>query len=335
MAMPGFMCETYCLDGSPRLYTSTVADAETGYVAPTSETIAARQNQSDALRLLLAQRLLYAQAKRWAFLRAIGLGLIAILAPIVTALSPSLSVVAGSAAAFWILASRTIFVTVEKRIATRGAVVQEMFDHLIFEMPETTARAYRVTPEEIARIVGDKKKSKVRVQNERLRDWYPIDRDLPGADSIAIAQRANAAYAERLLWWNASTWLALIVGWSLVAIGISVVAGSTVGTFLVGVALPVLPPLLDTFDQWRRVRSAGKARRALAATIEDVLRDPQQETVDPQDLLVWQDQLFGLRAGAPQIPSVIYWGSRRTNERVMSEVAAELAASVKAKGVSE
>jgi hypothetical protein len=300
------------------------------YRPPSSSDILTAQDQTDALRLLLAQRKLYSRAKRWAFLRSIGLGLVAVLAPITTALSPSLTTIAASIAAIWILLSRTLFQSLERRSAERAAVVQEMFDRLVFDMPDLGARRVRVTPEEIARVVGPAESFEAQIKAESLRGWYPIDKRLPGGEAVAIAQRANAAYAERLLWLNASIWLVLTIGWAVLTVILSLALGFSLETFLLGVALPVIPPLLDTFDQWRHVRAAGKERRALAMQVEDALTD-EEASADPQDLLVWQDQLFTLRRDAPQIPNLVYRATRRKNEEVMNTVAAELAEAVLAK----
>lgn len=305
---------------------------KSSFTPPESADIAKAQNEPHALRLLLAQRRLYVRAKRWAFTRMIGLGAIAVLAPILTAFAPGLSVVAASAAGLWIFLSRTLLISFETTAAGRAAVIQELFDLTVFDMPTLAARDPQVSPEEVARLVGTDQQVSAAVRRESLVDWYPIDTRLDGAEAIAISQRANAAYAERLLWWNASIWLGLSVGWAGIAIALGVAFGLSLAAFLLGVALPVLPPLLDTFDQWRNVRGAGEERRALAATIEAVLRDPARLHVDPLSLLVWQDQLFGLRRDAPQIPNLVYAATRKKNERVMSEVARELADRILEKG---
>lgn len=305
-----------------------------GYMPPPSELILAAQDEFGSLRLLLAQRRLYSQAKFWAFLRTVGLAVVAVLAPIVTAISPDLSIIAGAVAGLWIFLSRAVFQTIERRIAERAATIQEMFDVRVFGMPELAAREVTIMPEEIARLVGEDAAAGKAIDRESLRSWYPVDTLLDGGHAIAIAQRANAAYAERLLWWNASSWLVVTIGWALVSVALAIGLGFTLATFLLGVALPVLPALLDTFDQWRHVRGAGKERRALADQIAAELRDPEQKHVDPQQLLVWQEQLFGLRRDAPQIPNLLYRALRARNERVMSAVADELSKLVKAKGGS-
>ncbi|MFI2636989.1 S-4TM family putative pore-forming effector, partial [Streptomyces collinus] len=52
------------------------------YEPPITSTMARQQNEIDSLRLLVAQRSLYAKAKRWMGGRWIGMSVIAIAAPI-------------------------------------------------------------------------------------------------------------------------------------------------------------------------------------------------------------------------------------------------------------
>lgn len=295
------------------------------YRPPASLNIARTQNTSKALRLLLAQRRLYSRAKRWAFLRTIGISVIAIAAPILTAAYPKSAVVVGAVAAAWIFLARTVFVTVERQYSAKGAEVQEQFDLLVFSMPQLALRSPRVAPEEVSDLVGSQAETDRAVNDEHLLDWYPVDSRLDGAHTVAIAQRANAAYSERLLSANANVWLMVTVLWSCVAVVVGVVLGLGFADFLLGVALPLLPALLDVYEQWRATKRAGRERRAIADGIEKVIRREGGRSLRGKDLLVWQDQLYGLRRKAPQVPNLVYKRARRTNELAMNAAAAELA----------
>lgn len=309
-------------------------DERANYTPPTSTSIAAAQNEDGGLRLLLAQRRLYAVAKRWALLRSIGFSVVAIAAPSITAIWPGAAVAVGAFASVWIFLSHGWFAAAERYYSGRGAVVQEMFDLRVFRMPQLALREPHVSPEEISRLVGDQQHFARAISKEKLRKWYPIDEDLDGAATIAIAQRANAAYADRLLRSSAFTWLALAILWSVIAVVISIVLGFSLATFLLGVALPLMPALLDVFDQWRITRRASTERRALAQGIEEGIKHQDGKTWTAQDLLVWQEQLFNLRRDAPQIPNLVYQRTRKSNERDMNAAASELAAIAKAEATS-
>lgn len=295
------------------------------YQPPATESMMNGQNELQALRLLLAQRRLYSRAKWWSFLRWIGFSLIGVAAPILTAVVPEAAVVVGAIAGVWIFLSRTLFSSVEQDLAAKAADVQERFDQRVFAMPDLVNRVSAASIEEIAQLVGDDKAALADASKERLKDWYPFDARLDGAMSIAIAQRANAAYSERLLNANANVWLTITLAWSGAAVIVGVVVGLTFTQFLLGVALPLLPALLDVWDQFRLTKRAGKVRRSMADDIEKAIRGHSDRELSPEDLLLWQEQTYELRRTSPQVPNLVYKRARDRNEHAMNTAAAELA----------
>lgn len=291
------------------------------YSPTAARAIVEAQNQEKNLRLLLAQRRLYSRAKLWATVRAIGVGVVAVGAPIAGVIMPEWSAGVGTVAAAWFVLNRLLFRWLERQSALRGAVVQEMFDLAVFAMPTLGVREVRVLPEEIARIVGGPSESRAAFQSEKLTDWYPVDTRQKGAIAVALAQRANAAYSQSLLGYAAGLWLGLLGLWAVAVVAVGVSRGSSLTTFLLTIALPVLPPLLDAWDLWVEVRAAGRQRRALAAEIEDAVRASKQVSLEPQQLLAWQSQLYLLRRDSPQVPNCLYRALRPRLEREMSEAA--------------
>lgn len=285
------------------------------YSPPSSASIQARQNNLHALRLLLAQRRLYTRAKRWQGARWVGMLMLGIGAPFVALLAPTLAVVVGAVAGLWLLAGRTVLSWLETRIMVRAACVQEELDQYLFAMPETITRAERPSPEDIALVAPEEDGQLVlAAQRERLTDWYPIDAVTPGAVTIAIAQRGNAAYTDRLIrttvtvWaLGAAIWLAVLVLWASLS-------GITLANFLLGALFPVLPAFLDVAEYVGNTWKAAQDRTDLAATIARRLAQ-DNTSLDGQDLLVWQERLFDLRRTTPQVPNWLYRLTRRRNER--------------------
>lgn len=293
--------------------------AHTTYAPPAAADIAKAQNADPNLKLMLAQRRFYSRAKRWAGIRGIGTGIIAVAAPLLAAFVASAAVPAATTAAIWYVLSRVLFRHLERRDATRGASVQEQFDTAIFGMPPIAVREPRVLPEDVTRIVGTRRRRAYAV--ERLRNWYPIQEGVPGRIAIAIAQRANVSYTRRLLERHATLWLWVLVGWSLVAVIISLLARFSLATFLLAVAIPVLPPLVDAWDEYVSVRAASREREALANEIHDAIAADAAAPISPEHLVAWQSQLFALRRDAPLVPDWLYGLLRRGNEAEMSEAA--------------
>lgn len=294
------------------------------YSPPSSASIQARQNDLHALRLLLAQRRLYTRAKRWQGARWVGMLVLGIGAPFVALLAPNFAVVVGAVAGLWLLAGRTVLSWLETRTMVRAACVQEELDQYLFTMPETITRAERPSPEGVVLMAPEEDAPLVvAAQKERLTDWYPIDAATPGAVTIAIAQRSNAAYTDRLIRTTVTVWALCAVIWLAALVLWASLTGITLANFLLGALFPVLPAFLDVAEYVGNTWKAAQDRTDLAATIARRLAQ-SNAPVDGQDLLVWQERLFDLRRTTPQVPNWLYGLTRRRNERAMNAAARQL-----------
>jgi len=285
------------------------------YTPPSSVSIANRQNSDEALRLLLAQRRLYTRAKRWQGARWIGLLILGVAAPFISLLIPGSAVAVGAITGIWLFVGRTFLTAAEARTMTKAAAVQEELDLYIFEMPETIERASRPTIEDIELLIRDKRGLRAAAERERLVDWYDVEPTHPGAETIAIAQRANASYTDRLIRTAVTVWATVTVIWLVILITWSALSGLAFGLVLLGVLFPVLPAALDVADYLRSTWRAAQDRADLAHTIESRLEE--DEPIIGQDLISWQTQLYDLRRTTPQVPDWLYKITRRRNEAAM------------------
>ncbi|MER6793974.1 S-4TM family putative pore-forming effector [Amycolatopsis mediterranei] len=303
------------------------------YSPPTSKIIASKQNTIEAARLLLAQRRLYSRSKRWLALKTTGVLLIAITTPIASLLWPKTAVIWAGIATLWLFAGRTILTQLEKNTSAKAAAVQEIFDVLIFDMPSQGKRTPCPTLEEISSIAGDDDLVLSSAKEANLLDWYPIDTSQDGSATIAICQRANASYSDRLLRTYANFWLGTVVFWAAVLIGFGIWQRLSLATFLLGIFVPLLPAFLNAIEYWFGIRRAAADRSDLTTVIEDKLANNAQD-LEPQDLLVWQSRLYTLRRDVPQVPDFIYKLKRKKNEAAMKSVASLLSARVTRSGES-
>lgn len=313
---------------------SQISPGDGEYSPPTSEKIAREQNTIDAARLLLAQRRLYSKSKRWLALRTVGVLLIAIVTPIACLIWPKSAVIWGAVATLWIFAGRTALIQLEKRTSAKAAAVQEKFDLLIFGMPSQGQRTPCPTLEEVSAIVGADESIQVQAQQAKLLDWYTIDKAQDGLVTVAICQRANASYSDRLLRTYANVWLGVVVAWSIVLVSFGVWQKLSFTAFLLGILLPLLPAFLNAFEYWFGIRRAAADRSDLTAAIEAKLENNAQE-LEGQDLLVWQSRLYTLRRDVPQVPDFIYRLKRKKNEAAMKSVASLLSSRVERSGGSD
>ena len=285
------------------------------YTPPSSASIATLQNDDEALRLLLAQRRLYTRAKRWQGARWIGLLILGVAAPFISILIPGSAVAVGAITGVWLFVGRTFLTAAEVRTMTKAAAVQEELDLYIFQMPGTIERTSRPTIEDIELLIRDKRGLRAAASRERLVDWYDVDPSHPGAETIAIAQRANVSYTDRLIRTAVTVWAIVTVVWLAVLLTWSALSGLAFGLILLGVLFPVLPAVLDVADYLRSTWRAAQDRADLARTIESRLEDG--EPIMGQELISWQTQLYDLRRTTPQVPDWLYKITRKRNEAAM------------------
>ena len=293
------------------------------YLPPSSAHMQARQNEDDALRLLIAQRRLYSKAKRWLALRWFGMLIIGLGAPVISVIWSDLAVVSGAIAGLWIFLGQSVLINAQSAGVTKAAAVQEEFDFYVFGMPSSVDRSALPSIEEIAAVAGPDSDLRRTATDENLLDWYPIDTNDPGILTVAISQRANAAYSDRLLRSTGIVWTAATVVWVLVLIAASVAVKLSLITFLVGVLLPVLPSFLDVVRYVVGIRRAARDRGDLTRSIEVRMR-ATGESIEGNDLLVWQESMYDLRRSTPLVPDAIYKMKRAINERVMKTAASQL-----------
>ncbi|MFF5615098.1 S-4TM family putative pore-forming effector [Streptomyces albidoflavus] len=282
-----------------------------------------RQNDNEALRLLIAQRRLYSKAKRWLSIRWFGMLIIGLAAPAVSVIWPNLAVVSGALAGLWIFLSQSVLVNAQSNAVASAAAVQERFDLYVFGMPTSVERSTLPSMEEIAAVAGPDSDLRNKASDGELFDWYPINEEDPGSLAVAISQRANASYSDRLLRSTAIAWTSVTVAWVLVIGMASIVVQLSLITFLAGVLLPVLPSFLDVVRYVVGIRRAARDRGDLTRAIESRLR-AVDESVDVNDLLVWQENLYDLRRSTPLVPDILYRLKREVNERVMKTAATQI-----------
>ncbi|MCW4467264.1 S-4TM family putative pore-forming effector [Glutamicibacter sp. MNS18] len=295
------------------------------YTPPSSAEIASKQNSPEALRLLLAQRKMHSKAKFWSTIRTVGVAAIAIIAPILAILKPEYAVVAAAVAGAWVFLGRTFLANLQLSKTHKAAAIQEDFDVLVFGMPGLAPKSPRASLEDIEVLVGPAEAINKQVVQQKLENWYPVDPATSGLDAVAIAQRANASYSSRLLNLNRRMWMTCVVVWVIASVSVGMAFSWTLETFILGLFLPILPALLDVFEQWRLTTAASRERSELALSIEEKLAGVEEHHVQPQDLLIWQERMYSLRISTPQTANFLYKITRESNERAMKGAADHLA----------
>lgn len=301
------------------------------YEPPSGKVLKQRQNETEALRLLIAQRRLYSKAKRWLGARWIGMLVIGLAAPVISVIWPALAVAAGAIAGAWLFLGRTVLLVRQSAISAHATALREQFDRYVFGMPNSVAESTMLSLEDIADITGPDEGLIAIATKEELIDWYTgIADEEPGLSAVPIAQRSNASYTDRLLRTTGIWWSTLTAAWMIFLLILSAAVNLPLSAFLLGILLPLLPAFLDVVQYLMSVRKSALERADLARSIEKRLTS-NENPVGPDDVIIWQERLYESRKSAPDVPDFIYKLRRKKNEAAMAITARRLSNRVKKK----
>ena len=319
--------------------TIATARAALGHASPTamaqalSDSITHRQNEPAQIRLLQAQRSLYARAKRIIVLQLWLVVSIALAGAIAALFAPdsSIKIVVAVVAVFVSLLDLTVLDPQQKRTVTDAAKVQEAFDCTVLNLPwDSVVAGDPVTPEtinEASNAYGQK------FGETGLLDWYPVESDrVPLQFGRLVCQRSALAYDSALRRRYAAVLLALPVALLAILLSAGISSELTLSTFVVSIALPFMPVAVWTLREHRRQTEAADGNDTLYARIETLWNrmatgecDAATGSIQARTI---QSELFRARKSKTPIMGWVYRAMRPGLERRMRAVAHDLAASL-------
>ena len=294
----------------------------------TGNNIPETQNAEPQLNLLAAASHVYGRAKR---LMAVQFALTvptALVIALLMAWQPTWKVWLTFLSITIALLDALCLNRVLNRFKKRGAVVQQMFDCTVFELPWRPLRCGpRVDSEDILTDAQDHlRDAKAR---SRLLDWYPLSvKPLPLSFARLICQRAS-------LWWDLRqrdrVRGALTAILTVLAIAIFLIAlarGDTVQQMILTVYVPLAPAVLWILREILAQRDAIQADQRGLATVEALWNQALEGRLNDveslnQSLLV-QDALFDNRSRSPLVFDWVYRLLRDRKEQQMKFKAEEL-----------
>lgn len=288
------------------------------------EPIAVAQNKPDMLRLLLAQRRLYSDAKAMQNTRLAIVFAGAAAGSTIALLATTAIAVVSLLVGVGLILYSAFGVAREKTKAKQAATVQELFDCEVFHLDWNDVCAPRPTPQVVATAVTRSSGDIV-----KLRDWYPDTASVPRPFDVLICQRSNVG-------WGAS----MHALWAAVLTAATVVLAALIILFYVWRGLPfitlvpLLAPLGEAINQIRAHRESSTSKQSLEDTIMALWR---RALADPQDvgephLRRVQDLILGLRQTNANVPDWFHNRRRPANEASMQDAADALVREVQDRG---
>lgn len=270
-----------------------------------------RQNLTQSIDKLAAQRLLYSRAK---FTRNIGVLLV--LAIAVAALASACLqnknisyIVAISALFAWFL-DMFVLKSFETKFKREAAEIQEDFDCNVLDLPwPDSKRVERPTGDRVRQLATKARENPKLVKN--LKDWYTPS-SIPNGEVLAKlhCQRTNC-------WWDVGLrkrWRAFLVilFWSFVTIAIllSVFTGISVAE-LIALVASGLKFLAWGIAELRDQKSAIANLQGLHKMLSEADGPP---AISDTELRRFQDEIFDHRKTNPPIPDWFFWFYRDKQE---------------------
>jgi hypothetical protein len=281
---------------------------------PSMAAIGKSQNTEANLRLQVAARHFYRLGKLLQFAGTSVNLFLALVSPFVLLFEPTWGPALGAIAGAWLFLSRQVLVRFKRTFQTQGATAQELFDCAVLGLDWNDALVRRISDEEIS---GASRKLH---DVDQLRDWYPTAGAQTWPASVLICQRANAVWARRQHRAYAYVLRCSAVVWGLIGIVVAIVHGTTMADYLVTVALPSLPAVLDASELAERHLGSAKSREVLEEQADALLRN---ENATNHILREFQDQLFSLRNDSPIVPGWFYRLVRSKYEEDMKYAATQ------------
>ncbi|MBT2555471.1 hypothetical protein J7I89_21230 [Arthrobacter sp. ISL-5] len=275
-----------------------------------SDELLERQDERGALELLLAQRRIFGIAKWIRRVRIGGALTITLLGPVVTTLDVLTDNLVGSLAGIWVVLS-LLLSPWESLLIVRAARILEQFECIVFGLPWNQALGQKVAPEHISDRLGGFEKA---IKRHKLQGWYEIRPGLPGPMAVLLAQRIACVYSQRIhtVYYIVTAMLGAI---SLSAILlIAVLKGMSLGDFLAGIALPIIPGVIALNEVIRGNATAARQRQVLGDALDE---QAQSRAVTETRLRTNQDAQYQIRSSAPPLPEPIYKLVYGWNERAM------------------
>ena len=223
---------------------------------------------------------------------------------------PLLAAIAG----LWIFVGGIVSTPREQHWFVLGARLQEQFDCELFGLDwNGPLVGDHVDAEDVADL------ARGRASND-LRGWYPrVVDEFPSPTNIVLCQRTNAAWARRI---HAaySTFLGLaIAAWFCAIVLIGLAESVELSEFLVWLALPSLPAMLEALDVFLSHRAISARKEHLQKEVDAVLLSGSG---DPRDL---QDGIFDSRRRPPKVPNWFYRLRRDEDELSAAEAVEAIA----------
>jgi SMODS-associating 4TM effector domain len=296
---------------------------------PTHPPISEAQNSARSLRLLAAQRGLYADAKAIHNARLFCVVIAGVMGVTFALYFPPARSMIGFCSAAVLLFIGISGSAREKRKSKEAASVQEEFDTGIFQIPWNPVLADRPTSALVAEAAH-------RHKGGGLEDWYSATNSLVRPLDILVCQRSNLAWGVSAHRRWAAAAMSAIALWIAGIFLVCYLLNLSFTDSIFAVAAPLLPTFREYIEMWKSnmdsLRSKEKVESKISELWEAALKGPTLPSVE--ECRGVQDRIFGVRQTNAIIPDWFYNAFREKSEIVMQVSVADYVEQARSKGLA-
>lgn len=279
-----------------------------------------KQNEGSQLELLLTQRNLYSSVKKLFGWRTGIAVCLAIGGPFLTSLDSQISVYVAIIVIIYLLIDNVVLQKIESSQKMTAAKVQELFDTNVLEMPWNNIVAGKQLDKEIIASVLSKNDN-LDYQALKLIDWYsPEVSQVDITVGRFICQHSN-------VWWDSSLRRKylnfLYISSAVVVLGLIItgtILNLTIGVFVIGVLLPMIPLMELLIKQINEHHGSNCCSTDLKENLNDTIsRIINGEVINNPESLArtYQDEIYRHRSKCPMVFDWMYWIFKDKQEEQM------------------
>lgn len=281
--------------------------------------ISQRQNEPHMRELLKAASAANVREQRLEALRvtlSLALAAGSVFAAFASVTAPVITVVGAS----WALAYAVLVSPLAKRQARRSAVIQEMFDTVLFGLPwNDTLVGTRLRLDEISRLVREFDPRRGRVR--RLHDWYVDTSNVPRPYDIFVCQQQNLAWDARLRRRWAWILLTTVVLWMILGLIVGYAIALTIPETLLRWYVPSLAALIYGIDGYKNQRGIAAERERVTNIVQTEIDNAQPAPTPDEHARMAvrtrevQNVIFTTRMQVTRVPDWFYARFRTHDEK--------------------
>lgn len=301
-----------------------------------ADQIALRQAFDANLRTQAAARQKFTQAKQIRRARYLGTMALLVAGPLHFFILGSAGGLVAAASACWLLVTRLVLTPIEMRWRRQGAYLADRYDSDVLGIPYGFVVPADLVSKEESNSAADRyvrsagrwwKANRRRGDSdpyERLRGWFAVPAGFRGPEAILACQRGSAEYARRLaVEWSRLCdvfWVTVVVAYIVIAY----VGDLSLREYLIALAFPSVPGVLDAQEAGSLHRRMARLRRTVVRQAESALAGDASQIASMDLCRNLQDEAWRWRTSGPGCPDSYYELRRRRLDADASAAASSL-----------